>query len=395
MAVTGIELGAESCVLALVRSRGGRVQVSTVRGLEVDEWDSGRTLAQNLAEARRAGRFPRKARVVAWGLHESAAGENALTKSVAAPVREAGFAVDAVMSPAQALVLLARRHPRPSGRDAAAWLAINRQGAAVAIVAAGELLYSREFAWHYGQAGSVRAELLQRYSLVAHLAPEVQHGLDEVEAQRGVRVNAVVTCGDLPDLRSLTMPLIEELDIEVETLDTPAWMNLQQGLKDDDPAASAPALCLAAVAGAGEASGRRVEARTWLAAAAVVLLAAAGWLTVRTVRDRPASEPTAAPVARTPPASPRPRPENPVTPAPSPVQAPIDRPQVAVEPGPSPERPPQPAPSEASRPAATMGREDVARPARPVPNRVKPSPSPAEMIPMRGRIAASHVSLEL
>jgi hypothetical protein len=382
MPVTGVELGAESCVLALVRSKGERVQVSEVRGLAVDDWESGRTLAQNLAEARRAGRFPRKARVVAWGLHESAAAEDALTNSVAAPLREAGFSVDRVMSPAQALVLLSRRHPRPAGRDAAAWLAINRQGAAIAIVAAGELLYSREFAWHYGEAGSVKAELLQRYSLVAHLAPEVQHGLDVVEGERGVTVNAIMTCGDLPDLRSLTMPLIEELDIEVETLDTLEWVNLQQGLKDDDPAASAPAVCLAVIAGAGETAGRRVEARTWLAAAAVVLLAAGGWLTLRTVRDSPASEPTAAPAARTPPpASPRPQPENPVTPAPSPVQAPIDRPQVAVAPEPRPERPAQPAPSDASRPAATMGREDVTRPARPVPNRVKPSLSPAEPLP--------------
>ena len=36
----------------------------------------------------------------------------------------------------------------------------------------------------------------------------------------GAPVDAVVTCGNLPELRSLTMPLIEELDVEVETLDS-------------------------------------------------------------------------------------------------------------------------------------------------------------------------------
>ena len=36
----------------------------------------------------------------------------------------------------------------------------------------------------------------------------------------GTPVDAVVTCGNLPELRSLTMPLIEELDVEVETLDS-------------------------------------------------------------------------------------------------------------------------------------------------------------------------------
>jgi hypothetical protein len=383
MAVTAVELSAESCVLVLVRSGGDRVQVSTVRRLAVDDWDSGRTLAQNLAEARRVGRFPRKARVVAWGLHESAGTGDPLTKSVAAPLREAGFSVDTVISPARALVLLAHRHPRPAGRDAAAWLAINRHGAAVAIVAAGELLYSREIAWHYREAGSVKAELLQRYSLVSHLAPEVQHALDLVEAERGVRVNAIMTCGDLPDLRSLTMPLIEELDIEVETLDTLEWMDRQQGPEDEDPAASAPALCLAAIAGAGGAPGRRAEVRSWLAAAAaIVLLVAAGWVALRTVRERPAGDVTAAPAARTPaPATPRPRPENPLIEAPRPAQAPMNREQVTAAPGPPPERPAPPLPPDASRPAATMGRDEATRPARSAPNRARPLPAPGEPLP--------------
>src|SRR6186997_4844 len=179
--VTGVELGPESCVVVRVRAAGDRVELTAVRGLRDDDWDGARPLAENLAEARRNDRLPRTARVVAWGLHDPAAATDpgdSMTRTLVSPVREAGFEVESVMSPAQALALLARRVPRPAGRGGAVWLALNRQGAAIAIVDAGELLYSREFNWHYRPSASVKQELLQRYSLVAHLAPEIRHGLD-------------------------------------------------------------------------------------------------------------------------------------------------------------------------------------------------------------------------
>jgi len=375
-AVTGVELGAESCVLARVRTKGDRVEISAIRGVKVDDWDTGRTLAQNLADARRTERFPRTARVVAWGLHESAGASDALTKSVAAPLRDAGFTVDTIISPAQALVLLARRHSRRAGRDAAAWLAINRQGVAMAIVAAGELLYSREFTWHYREAGSVKEELLTRYSLVAHLAPEVRHGLDVVEVQRGVRVNAIVTCGDLPDLRSLTMPLIEELDTEVETLDTFEGLDLPRAEREDDPAATVPALCLASVAGVGGPSARQADGRAWLAAAAAVaVVAIGGWLAFRTVGTGPETV-IQAPAARTSAASapaPAAQAPRPAAPQPSaPAQATVDRPETSA-PVSVPERPAPPLTSD-TRAAATTGRSETTEPVRTAP-RARPVPS--------------------
>ncbi len=63
------------------------------------------------------------------------------------------------------------------------WLALNRHRAAIAIIDSGRLLYSREFDWHYRSATTVREELLQRYTLVAHLAPEIRHGLDVAGAR--------------------------------------------------------------------------------------------------------------------------------------------------------------------------------------------------------------------
>jgi hypothetical protein len=269
-----------------------------------------------------------------------------------APLREAGFEVETVVSPAQALLLLARRRPRPAGRGGTIWLALNREAAAIAIVDAGELLYSREFTWHYRPAASVKDELLQRYSLVAHLAPEVRHGLDVVRAQRDVMFGSVVTCGDLPDLRSLTMPLIEELDIEVETLDTLEGMDVTGVSDRNDLAERASAVCLAVSVGAGEpATHRSEQTRLWLAAAAAVTaLTLAGWflskaLTTPTT-SASAGPPAADSTARQAPAA------NPVPPEPQPAQTVAP---VAV--GPAVSTPPPS--TDASTPAATTGRQEA------------------------------------
>ena len=176
---------------------------------------------------------------------------------------------------------LAKRRQKTAGREGEVWLALNRQRVAMAIVEDGRLLYSRRFDWHYSPGATQRAELLQRYSLVAHLAPEVRHGIDVVRAEHGARVNAIVTCGDLPDLRSLTMPLIEELDIEVETLDTLDGIGVEGAAAGDAIADQAPAIRLACAAAAGSAASGSERWR--LVAAAVVLLAilAGAWMLMR------------------------------------------------------------------------------------------------------------------
>ena len=56
--------------------------------------------------------------------------------------------------------------------------------------------------------------------VVSQLAPQLQHVIDLVRPVHGVTVTSVVACGNLPDLRSLAMLLIEEMDLEVETLDS-------------------------------------------------------------------------------------------------------------------------------------------------------------------------------
>jgi hypothetical protein len=128
------------------------------------------------------------------------------------------------MTPVEALVRLAATSGRLPADDPVAWVSIHTHGAAIAIVRRNQLLYSRIVTWRYDAASpTTREQLLQRYLLVAHLAPELQRGIAIVRNTTGSSVNTVVTCGDFPELRTLTLPLQEELGLSVETLDsTPA-----------------------------------------------------------------------------------------------------------------------------------------------------------------------------
>jgi hypothetical protein len=281
-AVTGIELGVDSCVLVRVHRGADAIRVDGIGGKTASDWDDTRSLTENLAVSRRSGRFPRHATVVAWDLYERTEADPFAHPAVG-PIRDAGFVVDAVLSPPEALCLLAERRPRAPGRGAEVWLALNRHGVAIAIIDGARLLYSWTFDWHYHEPATPKDELLQRYSLVAHLAPEVRHGLDVVRAEHGTIVDAIITCGDLPDLRSLTMPLIEELDIEVETLDTLEGIRVAGTAASGEMAAErAPAMRLACVAAARSPAAGFWSAWRLVAAAAVLIAILLGaWMVVR------------------------------------------------------------------------------------------------------------------
>ena len=272
--VTGIELGADTCVLVRVHPGHEPPRVSAVDTVA----PAGADFDNELRVARRTGHFPKHLRAVVWGLHESASATDAATRALLGPFRRAGFVIDDVLSPPKALAALARQRSRAPGRAATAWVSLNRQGAAFAIVDGGELRFSREFDWHYRPPTTAREELLQRYSLVAHLAPELQHAIAEVRAHHRAVVDGIVLCGDLPELRSLTMPLIEELDIEVEALDSLDGLIVARPARAEDMADKAPALRLACAAAIGDVhTDEQLAPRFVAAAAAVLLLVALGW----------------------------------------------------------------------------------------------------------------------
>ncbi len=297
--VTGIEIGPDSCVLVAVRPRrGGPIEVRSFEAVERAAWPSHDTaVAAALASIRRARKLPRTARVVAWSLPDGAGLKEPLAVAALRPLTEAGFRVETVLSPVQALARLAASRPRDG---ATAWLALNVYGAAIAIVRGRELLFERTFGWTYdANLNGNRAQLLQRYSLVAQLAPELRRGLSDVRLFHGVSVATVITCGDLPELRSLTMPLIEELDLEVETLDSTDGLEPVGQARLDRFAESAPALRLACAAATTAPVARGLFAGQGVRAAAAAAIVAAVVLGALALRNDGSQEAPAAPAAAT------------------------------------------------------------------------------------------------
>jgi hypothetical protein len=276
---TGIELGPDTCVLAGVRTGRAGVEIVGLHIIEPAAWPAQDiALSEALRTARKSQSLPRGARVVAWGLSEDAT-HNEIARVAMRPLVSAGFRIDRVLTPPQALAILASTRVKPGAQNTGvAWLALNMHGVAIAIVRGSELLFARTFQWSYNpNLYETRAQLLQRYSLIAHLAPEVHRGIAAVRSSYGVHVEAAVTCGDLPELRSLTMPLIEELDLEVETLDSLEGLKPVGKAKLQPVAESAPAIRLACAAALARADRKERTAPPLarIAAAAAIVAAVA------------------------------------------------------------------------------------------------------------------------
>ncbi|HET7697138.1 MAG TPA: hypothetical protein VFK57_15610 [Vicinamibacterales bacterium] len=217
--ITAIEFDGDTCAIARTTVRRGEVTVSAAELLNPTSFPGTDAFVAALRRSRRTLGLPRRSRVVLWGLPEGATPRDPGAVAALAPLIAAGFRVERVVTPCNALGALARLKPaRPGG--AACWVAINTAGVAIVAIRPGQQIYARSFGWDssVGATGS-QARMLQRYSLVAYLSPEIKRALAAAGAI-GSPVSAVVTCGNLPDLRALTMPLIEELDVEVETLDS-------------------------------------------------------------------------------------------------------------------------------------------------------------------------------
>jgi hypothetical protein len=238
-AVTGVELGPNYCVLVRATRHGSRTTVSALRTIAAEEWpDDPDARADVLRQIKRDERFPSRARVVQWR------DQGSFVRSL----RDAGFEIESTQTPAQALAQLVRDRSLESDHKPVAAIALNTRGAIIAVVSNGAVISSRTFEWPLGRPFSgAHPEQLERYLVVSQLAPQLQHIIQLVRPVYGVQVSSVVLCGNLPNLRSLSMLLIEELDIEVETLDSTDLLDLASG-DVGQLAESTPALQLAVAA---------------------------------------------------------------------------------------------------------------------------------------------------
>jgi hypothetical protein len=220
--ITGIELGPNCCVLVRAAEHAPRATVAAARAFTPGEWtDDHDELVSLLRAARRSNRLSPRARVVAWGLHDAASAADLSHLPELGPLVAAGFEIETIVSPVQALAQVVTARQGKSDDRAVAALSINHHGVAIAIVSKGAAIASRVFEWPLGRPFAAgRSELLERYLIVSQVAPELQHLIDLVRPVHGVTVTSAIACGNLPNLRSLAMLLIDELDLEVDTLDS-------------------------------------------------------------------------------------------------------------------------------------------------------------------------------
>jgi len=316
---------------------------------------------------------------------------------------DAGIRVRTVMTPAAALGSLARLR-RSLGVPGAieAYVALEETATSIALVRDGVLMAARDLAWgfldEYGDGRQPR----RREDIATRLADELGEflaGIDSTDA-----VGQVCICGGLDELRSMTAPLMERLDVEVETLDSLFGIDATRLPEPGDEFRECSAELRLAWAAAADwppplnllRARRRQESKARLGRAAVVAGVAAGlgvgWAVERSHLWR-STEP--APVTRTavnapPAASPRTRTAPSTRSAQPPaVPTPVSSPVVASKPAPAAVPPPvvasKPAPATvappvassrppvASGPAATVNRPPIGPPPPVVPRVAEPA----------------------
>lgn len=289
----GIELEPARCVLVAVEDRRAVDGVLHAAAHHVVKYQDPVRLAAELRRLRVRHRLPREARVVIWpgagdpgvipvdnpGAQTGFRPDVWQLRERLRPIVRAGFRVTAALAPAEAASVLAGL----GAASPAAVLVIAPHGGSLAVTTGGDTVFAREIAWKFAPPGR-DAALVDRYAFAAQVVPLVAHAIRMVRERYAARVERLVLCGSAPALRLLAAPLIEELDLEVETLDGVGGLS---GLDPDpDEAAAAQLAAGAALApgGAGviDGLGRRIVTPARLlvgaaAAAAVILLVLLFW----------------------------------------------------------------------------------------------------------------------
>src|SRR5258705_1339705 len=152
------------------------------------------------------------------------------------PLVEAGVRIRSIITPADALLGLARSRPAfapggpgapggPSGIEA--YVALDATATCLALVRGGSLLGARELPWGYESPATLPgapqyAETSgRRADLAARLADELADFLMMVGARHEHdAVTQISTCGGLAELRTMALSLMERLDVEVAALDS-------------------------------------------------------------------------------------------------------------------------------------------------------------------------------
>ena len=141
------------------------------------------------------------------------------------PIVDAGFLVEGVTTPCGALWSQARlRSPLLPGQ-VHAHVVLGVSQSALGIFTDASLLYARDLDWGYAATSTGTTAAQDREALADRLSLELRRSFLYLKQFWEQDVSQVVLCGDMPEIRSLTAPMIERLNIEVETLDTLEGIN--------------------------------------------------------------------------------------------------------------------------------------------------------------------------
>jgi hypothetical protein len=145
------------------------------------------------------------------------------------PLLDAGVRVESVTTPALAHALLASQRRAQLPDAVVAVLSVNAQSTAITVVHGGVVLFARELPW--GDQTDCPAEgrdLAGRAAFATRIAAELRRSLVYLRQSQNADVSRVFVCGDFADLRSLTGPLVNELALDVETLDVGEDLDLSR-----------------------------------------------------------------------------------------------------------------------------------------------------------------------
>ena len=136
------------------------------------------------------------------------------------PLLEAGIRVQTVMTPAAALSSLARLRRDSSTPDALeVFVALEERATCIALMRGGVLLAARDLGWGYIDEFGTGMEPRARDDTAARLGDAITEFVAATGGAPG-DISQVCVCGGHPELRSMTAPLMMQLDVEAEPFDS-------------------------------------------------------------------------------------------------------------------------------------------------------------------------------
>src|SRR5436190_8459560 len=136
------------------------------------------------------------------------------------PLVDAGIRLRTVTTPAMALASMARLRRAFSVPDAIeVYVALEEEVTCIAVVRGGVLVAARLLAWGYVVHLDALSQQRERDDITTRLAGLLRESVASIGGSSG-DIGQVCICGGLPELRSMTAPLMERLDVEVEPLDS-------------------------------------------------------------------------------------------------------------------------------------------------------------------------------